>query len=114
MRLLVDELKARYEDRYIIFDTTPTQFVAETTFLASIVDSVVLVVRAGRTNKDMILESTKNIDRKKILGVVFNASEESGKGYGYYYYRYYYKKRRRASALCSMSKSKSYVISQKS
>lgn len=96
MQLLVDELKGRYEDRYIIFDTTPTQFVAETTFLASIVDSVVLVVRAGRTNKDMILESTKNIDRKKIVGVVFNASEESEKGYGYYYYRYYDKKRRRA------------------
>ena len=90
MRLLVQELKNRYEDRYIIFDATPAQFTAETTFLASVVDGVLMVVRSGKTARDSILKAIKNIDRNKIVGVVFNASTESSKDYGYYY-RYYRK-----------------------
>ena len=89
IRLLVEELRGRYEDRYIIFDATPAQFAAETTFLASIVDAVLLVVRSGKTTRDSVLKAIENLDRNKILGVVFNASNESRKAYGYYqrYYR---------------------------
>lgn len=89
MRLLVDELKARYNDRYIIFDATPVEFSTETTFLASVADSVLLVVRSGKTARDVLLRAIENIGREKILGVVFNASKESHKHYGYYcrYYR---------------------------
>jgi protein-tyrosine kinase len=93
MRLLVEELKARYEDRYVIFDATPAGFAAETTFLASMMDGVVLVVRSGKTEKDLILETIETIGRKKILGVVFNASKESQRHY-HYYYRYYEKGKR--------------------
>jgi len=90
MRLFVEELKDRYEDRYIIFDATPAHFAAETTFLASMVDGVLLVVRSGKTARDSVLESIENIGREKNIGVVFNASNESPRGYGYYY-RYYRK-----------------------
>ena len=93
MRLLVEELKKRYEDRYIIFDATPAQFAAETTFLASIVDGVLLVVHSGKTARDSILKAIENIDRNKIVGVVFNASDESYKSYRYYY-RYYQKEQK--------------------
>ena len=92
MRLLVEELKARYEDRYVIFDATPAKFAAETTFLASMMDGVLLVVRSGKTDKDLILETIENIGRKKILGVIFNASQENQRHY-HYYYRYYEKGR---------------------
>ena len=90
MRLLVDELKGRYQDRYIIFDATPAQFAAETTFLASLVDGVLLVVRSGKTVRDLVLEAIENFGRNKIVGVVFNASTESPKNYRHYY-RYYQK-----------------------
>ncbi len=90
MRSLVEELKNRYEDRYIVFDATPAQFGAETTFLASIVDGVLLVVRSAKTSKDLIMEAIENIGTERILGVVFNASTEHPKGYDYYY-RYYRK-----------------------
>lgn len=93
MRLLVEELKKRYEDRYIIFDATPAQFAAETTFFAHIVDGVLMVVRSGKTARESILKAIENIDRNKIVGVVFNASSESHKSYRYYY-RYYRKGKR--------------------
>lgn len=93
MRHLVGELKDRYKDRYIIFDTTPAKFAAETTFLASMVDGVVLVVRSGKTADDMVLEAIENVGRDRIFGLVFNASSENPKDYRYYY-RYYQKKQR--------------------
>jgi len=92
MRLLVEELKNRYEDRYIIFDSPPAQFAAETTFLATMVDGLVLVVRSGKTSKNSILRAVENIgpNKTKIIGIVFNANNENPKDYGYYY-RYYQK-----------------------
>jgi protein-tyrosine kinase len=84
-RRLVEELRGRYEDRYIIFDATPAQFAAETTFLASIVDGILLVVRSGKTSRNSVLEAIENLDRNKIVGVVFNASTKSAKDYRYYY-----------------------------
>jgi capsular exopolysaccharide synthesis family protein len=90
MRRLVEELKNRYEDRYIIFDSPPAQFAAETTFLGKMVDAVLLVVRSGKTGKNSVLKSMEILDRNKIIGVVFNASDHRPKDYGYYY-RYYRK-----------------------
>jgi protein-tyrosine kinase len=89
-RRLVEELKGRYEDRYIIFDATPAQFAPEATFLASMVDGVLLVVRSGKTTRDSVLEAIENIGRNKIIGVVFNASSKSPEDYRHYH-RYYRK-----------------------
>lgn len=94
MRQLVEELRGRYEDRYIIFDATPAQFAAETTFLASMMDGVLMVVRLGKTSRDSVLEAVENIDRNKFIGVVFNASNERHKDYYRHYYRYYRKGQR--------------------
>jgi Mrp family chromosome partitioning ATPase len=91
MRDLVQELRSRYDNRYIIFDASPARFGAETTFLASMVDAVILVVRSGRTSKDDALESIQNIGSDKIIGVVLNATPEQPKGYDQYY-RYYQKR----------------------
>ncbi|MBW2109560.1 MAG: CpsD/CapB family tyrosine-protein kinase [Deltaproteobacteria bacterium] len=90
MKTLVRELKMRYEDRFVVFDATPAQFGAETTFLASMVDAVLLVVRYGKTPRDLIAEAIENIGPEKILGIVFNATQRPPKGYQYYY-RYYRK-----------------------
>lgn len=94
MRRLVEELRGRYKDRYIIFDATPAQFAAETTLLASMVDGVLLVVRSGKTPRDSVLEAIEHINRNKIVGVVFTASNESHRDYYRYYYRYYRKGQR--------------------
>lgn len=88
MRSLVDELKSRYDDRFIIFDSPPGQFTAETAFLARMMDGVILVARYGKTSRQLISETITNIGRERVFGVVFNASTERQKDYRYYY-RYY-------------------------
>jgi exopolysaccharide/PEP-CTERM locus tyrosine autokinase len=88
MQALVDELKSRYEDRFVIFDSPPGEFMAETAFLARLMDATILVVRYGKTSRDLIRNTLENIGRDKILGVVFNASHERQSDYQYYY-RYY-------------------------
>ncbi len=49
MAALVEELKTRYDDRFIILDSTPLLATAEPDVLAKLVDGVLMVVRAGLT-----------------------------------------------------------------
>jgi len=88
MRILIQELRSRYEDRFIIFDSPPGRYAAETAFLARMMDGVLLVVRHGKTPRHMIKETLENIGRERVLGVVFNASSEGQKEYRYYYGNY--------------------------
>ena len=88
MAILVQELKGRYEDRYIIFDAPPSQFTAEVTFLAPMMDGVLLVIRSGKTVRELLLKAAEDIGIQRILGVVFNASPSLPRTYRHYY-RYY-------------------------
>jgi len=49
MEALVNELKSRYNDRYIILDATPLLATTEPEVLARLVDGILIVVRAGVT-----------------------------------------------------------------
>lgn len=93
MRLLIEELRNHYQDRYIIADLPPVGFSVDTSLLSNIVDSVLLVVRSGKTPKKMIREAVARIGRDRLLGVVFNEDGEAHKSY-HDYYRYYQKGRR--------------------
>lgn len=95
MAMLVQELKSRYEDRYIIFDAPPSQFTAEVTFLAPMMDGVLLVIRSGKTVRELLLKAAENIGTHRILGVVFNASPSLPRTYRHYYQ--YYSKRQKQS-----------------
>lgn len=90
MRLLIEELRGRYQDRYIIADFPPAAFAADTSFLSHIVDGVLLVARSGKTPKEMIREAVARIGRDRLLGVVFNEDGEAHKAYQDYY-KYYQK-----------------------
>jgi len=76
MRTLVAGLKDRCENGYIVFDASPAQFRPETAFLASMVDAVVLVVRARKTGKEDVLEAIDNIGLNRILGLVLDVPTE--------------------------------------
>jgi protein-tyrosine kinase len=97
MRALVEELKSRYDDRFVIFDSPPGQFAAETAFLARMMDGIIMVVRYGKTPREKISDTIENIGKEKILGVVLNASHERQRDYRYYY-QYYHRRRSDSSA----------------
>jgi exopolysaccharide/PEP-CTERM locus tyrosine autokinase len=69
---LVEEMKGRYQDRFIIFDSTPLLATAEPTVLAKLVDGIIVVVRAGMTPRDIVQQAISVLDKDKILGVVLN------------------------------------------
>ena len=65
MRRLVEEVKTRYNDRYIIFDTPPVQATTEPSVLAGAMDCVLMVVRRNGADKAAIEESIELLDDTK-------------------------------------------------
>ncbi|MFZ7111309.1 MAG: polysaccharide biosynthesis tyrosine autokinase [Desulfatiglandales bacterium] len=89
MEQFLEEVKGRYDDRFIIIDTTPSQVTAEANVLANHVDGVILVVMAGKSPRKAIDRTIENLGREKILGVVFNGYAAAHKDYKRYYKKYY-------------------------
>ena len=84
MKKLLEEVRNRYDDRYIIIDSPPPSMASETMAIVKAVDGVILVVRSGRTPKSAVSEAIEQIGKEKILGVVLNYSDLSlSKYYGY-------------------------------
>lgn len=84
----------RREYDYVFFDTPPVHPVSDVNFLASSVDGILVVVRAGKTPKGLVKHAVEALPAKKLLGAVLNRAESIGPGYGYGYgkgdyYKYY-------------------------
>ncbi len=89
MRNLVKEVRSRYDDRYIIIDSTPIMSTSEPDILSGQVDKIIFIVKAGKTPREVVKRSLLRIDKEKILGVVLNNVDLQTTGYHYGYYRYY-------------------------
>jgi exopolysaccharide/PEP-CTERM locus tyrosine autokinase len=98
---LLDEVSKRYQDRYIIIDSTPMQVAAEISVLSNFIDGMLLVVRYGKPSRQVIQEAVDKIGKEKFLGVVFNCFE--GKFSNEYYYKYYGDTRKRTSRIFGRS-----------
>lgn len=85
----LDEIKKRYQDRFLIIDSPPSSVTAESKFLAQHVDGIIYVVMANKTPRKDIEKAIDNLGREKILGIVFNGYEQVRKSYYRYYDRYY-------------------------
>lgn len=89
MQNLIEEVRSRYKDRYIVIDSSPIMFTSEPDILCRQVDGVIFMVRAGNTPREIIQRSLRSLDKEKILGIVFNDVELRIAGYRYGYYNYY-------------------------
>jgi exopolysaccharide/PEP-CTERM locus tyrosine autokinase len=93
MEALVQELKSRYDDRYVIFDSTPLLTTSEPQVLSKFVDVILVVVKAGVTPRETVKQALSSIEKGKILGLVLNHLQFKSSGlssryfgsYGYYY-----------------------------
>lgn len=91
MQSLLNEIKTRYVDRYVIVDTTPLLPFAEPQFIAGVMGGVLLVVREGYTSVDKVAKAVSLLENYNLLGVVSNAVSKVNTGdkngyYGYYGY----------------------------
>ena len=72
MKTLVQDLKARYDDRYIIIDSSPILATTEPGVLNEMIDGIILVVKSGDTPRETVQQALKLLNKNKIIGVVLN------------------------------------------
>ena len=94
MEELLQYLREFGDNNYIVIDSPPLVATADPTLLSTMVDGVILVVRAGYASRESVQNAIKSIDRQKIIGVIFNQVDTKPSTYFSEYYRYYqyYKK----------------------
>jgi len=85
MKALVAEMKTRYEDRYVLFDSAPVLSGADAMALAAHVDCVVMMVEEGRTGLQEVKKAISMLPADKLLGFVLNRQKKPmTRGYAYY------------------------------
>jgi capsular exopolysaccharide synthesis family protein len=72
MKSLIAELRERYQDRYIILDTSSVTDAADARVLQEMADIALLVVPYGKTTEIQVWNAAKAIEPNKFFGVVFN------------------------------------------
>lgn len=73
MYAFLQELKARYSDRYIIMDSPSVgEYSADIRILASMCDLVILVVPYGKVTESQVQFCIDAIGQKRLAGMVFN------------------------------------------
>ena len=72
MRRLIDSLRERYRERFIVLDGPPMSDIADARILSELSDYVLVVARHGRTTNAQIESGLNAISSRKLLGIVFN------------------------------------------
>ena len=92
MRRLLTQAAGLFD--WVVIDTPPVGLLPDASLLASYVDGVLLVVRAGKAPFQLVKRTVDSITHERILGVVMNAVDyahdrNAGGYYSYYGYGYY-------------------------
>lgn len=72
MRLMIDTLRSRHPDRYLVLDAPPVLGSPDARILSEIADVVILVAGYGRDRPSAIAQAAASFDPAKFAGVVFN------------------------------------------
>ncbi|MBM6860093.1 CpsD/CapB family tyrosine-protein kinase [Clostridium saudiense] len=85
MGTFLEEMKNHFD--YIVMDTPPLGAVTDAQVLSTKVDGTILVVKAGATKKDVVINSVNLIKKVNgnLIGTVLNGVEQSKNKYYYYY-----------------------------
>ena len=86
MKEVVLELKNRYPERFVIFDTPPVLPFADAQVLAPAVDGVIFVVREGKAKTRDIKKAIQTLHSTNLLGIVYNDVHRVMKKKDHYYY----------------------------
>src|ERR1700729_2430839 len=91
LRILLDRVAPVFD--WIIMDSAPLLPVADSSFLADLVDGVLLVVRAGQTPAETAQRACQELQGRNVVGGVLNAvgpDQAAGGYYSAYNYGYGY------------------------
>jgi Mrp family chromosome partitioning ATPase len=85
VREVIADAKQTFD--WTIFDTPPIALLPDGHLLTSLVDGVVLVVRAGSTPHDMVSRAVAAVGKTRIVGVVLNGAHVDPRAVDGSYYR---------------------------
>lgn len=72
MEALIQEIKLRYRDRYVLFDTPAISLCPDPLIISEYVDTVIMVARSGWTTRHDIRSAAEKIAKQKFLGIIMN------------------------------------------
>jgi non-specific protein-tyrosine kinase len=72
---MVREMKERYADRFIIFDSPAMLTCADPLVFSRIIDGVLLVVEAEKTAEKDLLQAMEMLRERAIIGTVLNKAK---------------------------------------
>jgi exopolysaccharide/PEP-CTERM locus tyrosine autokinase len=94
MEQFVKSISARFRSRAIIVDTPPLLLTNEAHVLAEHMGQIALVIEAGNSSQESVLEALGSLNRSKPINAILNKARgamaggynQYGYGYGYGYY----------------------------
>lgn len=91
MENLMAELRKDYD--YIVVDLPPVTVVSDALAISKLIDGVVMVVREGVSDQQMLAEAMRQLDmvNARVLGFVYRNSDGGDKKYSHRYSKKYYK-----------------------
>ncbi len=69
---LIEELRSRYEDRYMLLDTPSVQAFDDPAVIARKVEGIVFVVQGGATDREEVMRALARLPEDKLVGLVLN------------------------------------------
>lgn len=81
---LLKYLRGQFD--YVVLDAPPVLPLADMKLLEDLVDSVLLVVKAESTTRDLVVKAVASLKRDKLRGVVLNDLTRVSKHYFYYHH----------------------------
>ncbi|GMT43053.1 MAG: hypothetical protein IEMM0002_1464 [bacterium] len=85
MSSLINALKTEFD--YVILDTPPILPLADMNILSGLADGLLMVVRAGKTPKDVVTRAINSLHGANVVGIVLNGTDPAfDKYYGSYAY----------------------------
>jgi non-specific protein-tyrosine kinase len=76
MKEVVQDMKARYPDRYVFFDVPALLANADALALAPQVDHILMVVAAGCTSLSDVRRALELVPAEKVIGLVLNKCKD--------------------------------------
>jgi len=81
MKSVMSTLKAEVE--YIIVDSPPILPLVDVSILSKLVDGLLIVVRAGKTSRSLVVRALDSISSANPLGIILNGADTKLKKYYY-------------------------------
>lgn len=74
---LLKRLQTKHPGGYIVIDSSPVLFSSEPEIILSSVDSVIMIARYGKTQRESLQRALDLLDKKKVMGIIFNQVKQN-------------------------------------